>query len=187
MVDWRIDLIFVALDVLAVREYARWYLRHPSFDDRVLQVTVARADDPAIYAQGETVIQTLALFAPVSGSHTLIPRADAIRPASSINGSDTLSSVEAKLMLVRDLATARGSAAGQADLDTPVWLILRTGDFAYRGVYPLAKPGQSQVPFPHSRWEYTITDARNGALYEGASGIEGSGPGWWAALVDRSR
>jgi hypothetical protein len=171
-------------------DVARWFVRHPSFDDCVLEIILNRADAVAL-PQAERVLGTLEVFAAVSGPRQpLLSRDEAIakvvgravaKPTSSPAVPER---VEAKLVTHKEyeLAQARGRSF-TLDADTPVWVIVRFGDFE-----PAPRSMRGPGPFPRWTWQFSVLDARTGQGFSGGGGTAASEPdGWWASLRDRAQ
>ena len=169
---------------------ARWYLPHPSFDDRVVEIVLWRADATTL-KETERALESLQLFAPVSGPREpILSRAEAIASAVGPSGGkptpapSTPERDEAKLVTLKEWERAQGS--GQTftlDGDTPVWVVMRFGD-----IDPTTVMRGPIVPasLPPARWTWrmTVLDARTG---QGLSRGGGSGDlPWWPALRDRA-
>lgn len=169
---------------------ARWYLRHPSFDDRVLQIEVWRADPPAL-AAAEKVLATLELSPAVSGPRgPLLSRTEAIAKAFGYLGTKPADAsavpdrFEAKLATYKEVELAMASGRGfTIDSDTPVWVVMRFGDFP-------EPPHSAPMGYTPGRWTYQMSviearrDSRTGGFMGG--GGRGGEPAWWAALRDRA-
>jgi hypothetical protein len=158
---------------------ARWYLRHPWFDDRVMGIQLWRADGELL-RQAETVLATLRLSRPISGPRgPLIARADVIANTGRTTPG-RVDRVEAKLVTVKEWwLAATGSRSYSLDMDTPIWIVVRWGDFEVqtRGIHG----GTARFT-----WMISALDARTGKGFSGGGG-SGAEPAWWAALRDRAQ
>lgn len=172
---------------------ARWYLGHPSFDDRVLEIQLWRADPPAL-AAAERVLASLELAPAVSGPRgPLLSRAEAIakafgylglgaKPTESPSVPDRF---EAKLATNKEVELAMATGRGFiVDADTPVWVVMRFGDFP-------EPPHSGPMGYTPGRWAYQLSviearrDSRTGGFVGG--GGRGGTPAWWSALRDRAQ
>jgi hypothetical protein len=167
---------------------ARWFLRHPSFDDRVFEIVLFRADSAAVSA-AEPAISTLRLFTPVSGPREpLLTRTEVmarvVGPASNAKPTPVPSvpeRIEAKLVTAKEYELAQNSGRNFAyDADTPLWIVVRFGDYP-----PSPRSMRGPGPFPNWTWQFAIIDARSGFGYGGGGGTAVSEPTWWSALRDR--
>ncbi len=171
---------------------AYYYLRHPSFDDRVLEIQVWRADMLSLAAT-EKVLATLQLTSAASGPRgPLLTRAEAVAKAFGYLGvsvkptesASVLDRFEAKLVTNKELELAMASGRGFIiDADTPVWVVMRFGDFP-------EPPHSAPMGYTFGRWTYQLSviearrDSRTGGFMGGGGGGE---PAWWASLRDRAQ
>jgi hypothetical protein len=112
----------------------------------------------------------------------LLTPADAIAKAPLAFG-DTVTRVEAKLVLRTDLEQAGNGIGGIGSADY-VWVVARWGQFvAYRFGSALGATTQGQ-PAPPDAWRFLLVDARTGNAYVGGGSVA-EAP-WWTTLRDRS-
>jgi hypothetical protein len=117
--------------------------------------------------------------APTSG---LLTRADAIAKAPLPSG-DTVTRIEAKLVLRTDLAAAEKGIGGIRPEVDYVWVVARWGQFTPRPFgAPLVRDKQ-QTP-PPKGWRFLLIDARTGEPYVGGGSVAEAA--WWTGLPDRS-
>jgi len=169
---------------------ARWYVPHPSFDDRIIEVILFRADDTAL-PQAERVLATLQLTEPVSGPRApLLTRREAIERMASSGPKPTASPaspdrIEAKLVTQKELELAQASGGGYSlDADTPVWVVVRSG-----AIEPVIRGGPVGFVAPTALWgwRFSVLDARTGQGFAGGGGgTPGTEPPWWPSLRDRA-
>jgi hypothetical protein len=171
---------------------ARWYFRHPSFDDRIVEIILFRADAPAL-VDAERALATLQLFSAVSGPREpLLSRADAIARVMIPPGAKPTPTppiperIEAKLATHKEIELAQRSGANYSlDADTPVWLVVRFGE-----IEPVIRGGPLGMPsaMPRWGWQFALLDARTGQGFGGGGGgTPGTEPPWWSSLRDRAQ
>lgn len=172
---------------------ARWFVRHPAFDDRVLEIVLFRADSAAL-SQAESAIATLRLFTPLSGPREpLLTRAEVIARVvgSGANAKptpvpSTPERIEAKLVTAKEYELAQASGRNFVyDADTPLWIVVRFGDYPQSPFSMRGALGGSG-PIQNWSWQFAVIDARTGLGYGGGGGPASSEPKWWSALRDRS-
>jgi hypothetical protein len=115
----------------------------------------------------------------------LLTRAEAIAKAPPPSG-DTVTRLEAKLVLRTDLTAAEKGIGGVRPHVDYVWVVARWGQFTPRAFgAPLVrvKPQQQQPP-PSEGWRFLLIDARTGEPYIG--GGSAAEAAWWTGLPDRS-
>lgn len=174
---------------------ARWYLQHPGFDDRLVQIVVRRAEG-SILLDAQRVVESLRLFEPAYGPHfPLLSREEAVARVTARQAtgaaSDSRTHIEARLVLNKEWELARsGSRSFTVDPNTPVWLVLERGDFEFSGRGGPAGFGVDTegrpLPPPRWTWKFSAFDARTGFGFAGGGGTSGTEPTWWPLLLDRS-
>lgn len=115
----------------------------------------------------------------------LLTRAQAVAKAPPPLG-DTVTRLEAKLVLRTDLAAAGNGIGGIRPHVDYIWVVARWGQFT-RGSFgaPLFRDKQQPPPPPPPEgWRFVLIDARTGDPYVGGGSVaEGA---WWIGLPDRS-
>ncbi len=112
----------------------------------------------------------------------VLTRADAIAKAPLPLG-DTVTRIEAKLVLRTDLDQAGNGIGGIGNADY-VWVVARWGQFAaYRFGRALGATPQER-PAPPEGWRVLLIDARTGNAYVGGESMAEAT--WWTSLRDRS-
>lgn len=116
----------------------------------------------------------------------MLTRADAMAKAPAPLG-DTVTRVEAKLVLRTDLAAAEKGIGGIRPEVDYVWVVARWGQFTpWRfgaGLVSADKQQQLQTPLPEG-WRFLLIDARTGEPYVGGGSV--AERPWWIGLPDRS-
>jgi len=158
----------------------------------LVTLTVPSTDSPRVASAG-AVVQVgepspTPSSAPTSAATSgLLTRAEAIAKAPPPLG-DTITRLEAKLVLRTDLAAAEKGIGGIRPHVDYVWVVARWGQFTPRrfGAPLFRDPQQQSQQLPPSPdgWRFLLIDARTGEPYVGGASVE-ERP-WWSGLRDRS-
>jgi hypothetical protein len=166
-----------------------WYLKSPFFADRVVVVTVVRAESP-LRAEAERLVTSLRFFQPTAVN--LVPsvsRSEIIARVSSRPGL-TLTRIEAKLVLRKDLETAGSFRDGYSDPDALAWVVAYAGDGIHRmGSGGPFIPGAVRAPPAPALCLSTVdiypADGQPAATSSGGCDTKSAWPTWFDALADR--
>jgi hypothetical protein len=169
-----------------------WFVKSPFFDDRMVVVTVVRAESP-LRAEAERLVTSLRFFDPAPINLTpALTRAEAIARVTSRSGL-SLTRIEAKLILRKELgAPSRFGYDFYTDPDALTWVVAYAGT----GIHPVRVGGihidrgpNAPTPAPTpgpclSTVEVFPADGMIGSTHGGGCDLQ-SWPGWFDALVDR--